>query len=50
MILTEIDAEADADVYFPTFDKREWNSEVVGEHRENDISYKHLVYTRKKVR
>ena len=50
MILTEIDAEADADVYFPSFDKKEWNSEVVGEHQENDISYKHLVYTRKKVR
>ena len=48
MILTEIDASADADVYFPSFDKNDWNSEVVGEHEENDISYKHLVYTRKR--
>ena len=47
LILTEIDSDADADVYFPSFDKREWNSEVVGEHIEDDISYKHLVYTRK---
>ena len=48
LILTEIDAEADADVYFPSFDKSEWNREVVGEHEEDDVSYKHLVYTRKK--
>ena len=48
LILTEIDKESDADVYFPEFNKEEWNSEVVGENTENDISYKHLVYTRKK--
>ena len=47
LILTEIEAEAEADVYFPSFDKTEWDSEVVGEHTENEISYKHLVYTRK---
>ena len=48
LILTEIDAESDADVYFPKFDKNEWDSEVVGENVEDNISYKHLVYTRKK--
>ena len=48
LILTEIDAEADADVYFPKFDKNEWDSTVLGENSENDISYKHFVYTRKK--
>lgn len=48
LILTEIDAEADADVYFPKFDKNEWDSTVLGENSENNISYKHLVYTRKK--
>ncbi len=48
MILTEIDAEdKDADVYFPTFDKKEWNQEVLCSHQQDDISYKHLVYTRK---
>lgn len=47
MLLTEIDAEAEADVYFPIFDKDDWNSEVLCEHQENEISYKHLVYTRK---
>lgn len=48
LILTEIDAESDADVYFPKFDKNQWDSEVVGENVEDNISYKHLVYTRKK--
>lgn len=48
LILTEIDAEADADVYFPTFNKEDWNYEIVGECEEENVSYKHLVYTRKK--
>ena len=47
LILTEIEAEADADVYFPSFDKNDWDCEKVGEHVEGDIPYKHLVYTRK---
>ncbi len=48
MYLTEIDAEAEADCYFPEFDKSEWNSEVLCSHEDNNIKYKHLVYTRKK--
>ena len=47
MLLTEIDASAPADAFFPKFDKNDWNSEVIGEHDENNIKYKHLVYTRK---
>lgn len=48
LILTEIDAEEkDADVYFPKFNKENWNSEEVGTHEENGIKFKHLVYTRK---
>ena len=48
LILTEIDAEdKEADCYFPAFNKDEWNQEVVSSHTENDINYKHLVYTRK---
>lgn len=47
MLLTEIDASASADTFFPKFDKNDWNSEVIGEHEENNIKYKHLVYTRK---
>ena len=48
LILTEIDAEEkDADVYFPKFNKENWNSEVVGTHEENGIKFKDKVYTRK---
>ena len=47
LISTEIDATHDADVYFPSFNKEEWDSKVVGEQEENNIKYKHLVYTRK---
>ena len=50
LILTEIDAEDhEADVYFPSFDKTEWNAEILSEKEENEVSYKHLVYTRKKI-
>ena len=48
MILTEVDAETTADVYFPTFDKKDWDQEVLCEHQHEEINYKHLVYTRKK--
>lgn len=48
LVLTEIDAESDADVYFPEFNKSEWDSEVLAEHEENNIRYKHLIYTRKR--
>lgn len=48
LILTEIDDCSECDVYFPEFDKNDWNSLVIGEGCENDISYKHLVYTRKR--
>jgi dihydrofolate reductase len=47
MLLTEIDKSYDADVYFPKFDKNNWNSEVISEHQHEDVTYKHLVYTRK---
>lgn len=48
LILTEVDAEAkDADVYFPKFNKKEWNKEILSEQIENDIKFKHLVYTKK---
>ena len=48
LVLTEMDGEKEADVYFPSFDKNEWNQEVLCEHQHEDIKYKHLVYTRKK--
>ncbi len=49
LVLTEIDAEdKEADAYFPSFNKEEWNQEVLSEHQEGDLHYKHLVYTRKR--
>lgn len=48
MILTEIDAESKADTYFPKFDKNEWNREIIAENEYKTLSYKHVVYTKKK--
>ena len=49
LILTEIDAEdKKADVYFPYFNKSEWNREEIGHGEENTIHFKHMVYTKKK--
>lgn len=49
LVLTEIDAEdKEADAYFPSFHKEEWNKTELCSHEDNNISYKHLVYTRKK--
>jgi dihydrofolate reductase len=48
MLLTEIDAECnDADKYFPSFNKEEWEQKVLCGHLEKGISYKHLEYKRK---
>lgn len=48
MLLTEVEAQADADVYFPAFDRNDWNCQELCRHEEGSIKYKHLVYTRKK--
>lgn len=46
--LTEIDAECnDATVYFPNFNKNEFNKEELSSHSENDLNYKHVLYRRK---
>ncbi len=47
LVLTEIDSEALADAYFPTFNKEEYDKELIDERTENDISYKHVRYRRK---
>ncbi len=48
LVLTEIDAEdKEADAYFPKFNKEEWNQELLSTVEDEDIKYKHLVYTRK---
>ena len=49
MVLTEIDAEEpNADVFFPRFDKDEWESEKIFKGTTEDgIVYRRRVYTRK---
>lgn len=44
LYLTEIDAEADADVYFPQFDKGKFDKEVIGDGEDNGISYRFVRY------
>lgn len=49
MYLTEIAASDNtADVYFPNFDKTEWEKEELAQKEENSISYTHVLYKRKK--
>ena len=48
LVLTEIDAEDEtAEAYFPSFDKEEWKEELLKEINDEEIKYKHMVYTRK---
>lgn len=47
MYLTEIDAMADADVYFPEFNHNDYISELIDEKIDNGIKYKHMIYRRK---
>ena len=48
LILTEIDAEfSGADVFFPKFDKSEWEGELLGENSDGGINYRHMRYTKR---
>ncbi|MNP48306.1 Dihydrofolate reductase [compost metagenome] len=48
MYLTEIDdTSLDADVFFPKFNKAEWDRKVLLEVYENGVNYSHVEYTRK---
>lgn len=46
--LTEIDDEcANADTYFPQFDKNDYTADFIAEYEVNDIRFKHICYTKK---
>lgn len=47
LILTEVEAEAEADVFFPAFDKSQFERHVEGEGQDHGISYQHVCYRRK---
>ena len=45
LYLTEIEAEEkNASVYFPKFDERKYNREILAENSDDGISYKHVLY------
>ena len=46
LYLTEIDDEKEADVYFPLFNKDEFDMEVLASYNE-DVSFKHVLYKRR---
>ncbi len=48
LYLTEIDASSDADVFFPEFDKTEFEREILGEGEDNGVRYKHVRYFNRK--
>lgn len=50
MLLTEINATANANVYFPSFSKSSWDKEIIGSFIYDEIDYSHVVYTRKRVK
>lgn len=48
--LTKVYANAVADKYFPSFDKNNYNQTLLGENKENNLEYKHILYRRKNER
>ncbi len=48
MYLTEILTTKEADVYFPSFKKEDWTSELLYNGEYKQIKYKRLLYKRKK--
>ena len=48
LVLTEVDAEdADADVYFPVFDKSKYEKYNIASNEDNGIKYDHVRYVKK---
>lgn len=49
LYLTEIEAScSEASVYFPLFNKDNYDKTIIGENCDNDIKYKHVLYKRRK--
>ena len=49
LYLTEIDATDDeAETYFPTFDKTQYQKEIIRSNEDNGIKYHHVVYKKNK--
>mgnify|MGYP000267586590 FL=1 len=48
--LTKVYANAVTDKYFPSFDENNYNQTLLGENKENNLEYKHILYRRKNER
>lgn len=48
--LTKVYASANADKYFPSFDESNYDQTLLGENKENNLEYKHILYRRKNER
>lgn len=46
LYLTEIDAEADADTFFPQFDKTQYSREIIKKGKDDDLTYSFVKYTK----
>ena len=49
LYLTEIDADADADVYFPKFNKADFNIVKIENRTDDNLKYKFVEYVREKI-
>ena len=47
MLLTEVDASATADVYFPEFERNDFSRKVLGKGSHNGLDYEFVEYKRK---
>ena len=47
MLLTEVDAGAEADVYFPEFESLDFSRKVLGKGSHNGVNYEFVEYKRK---
>ena len=47
MLLTIIDSESEADVYFPQYNNEEWDITTLADYVNEDISYTRKMYLRK---
>ena len=50
LYLTEVDASAEADSWFPAFDTEDWEREEIMGGKSGDLDYKVIKYTRKEVK
>ncbi len=50
LYLTEVNSEADATVFFPSFDRNDFTQKNLGENTENGISFKFTKYSRKETK